>query len=85
MAIGFAGIVIPCKRLWQNIMSSPAIPMIREGNFKRNERMIKLRPIADITSIIINRKCKSYHRAKFMNVNSMITSQIPLFSRKDLL
>jgi hypothetical protein len=76
---------MPCKRLWPKIISSPIRPIILDGNFKRNERTIKLSPIADITSIIINRKCISYQRAKFMKVNSRMTSQIPLFSRKALL
>ena len=85
IATGFAGIEMPCKRLWQKIITSPIMPIIRDGNFKSNERTIKLNPIAEITSIIINRKCISYQRAKFTKVNSRMTSQIPLFSRKALL
>jgi hypothetical protein len=32
---GFEGIEIPCRRLWQNIISSPEIPIIREGVFNK--------------------------------------------------
>jgi hypothetical protein len=85
IAIGFAGIEIPCKRLWQNIINSPKMPMVRDGSFNRNERTIKLSPIAEIASIIMSRKCISYHRAKFMKVNSSMVNHIPLFRRKVLL
>jgi hypothetical protein len=82
---GLEGIATPCKRLWQNIISKPIIPIVREDRFKRNERTIKLNPIAEITSIIIKRKCISNHRAKLTKVNSSMTSQIPLLRRKVLL
>jgi hypothetical protein len=55
-AIGFAGIEIPCNKLWLNIIRSPKIPIVCDGNFNRNERTIKLNPIAEMTSMIINRK-----------------------------
>jgi hypothetical protein len=66
------------------MISNPAIPIVRDGIFNKNERTIKLKPMADITSIIISRKCISYHKAKLMNVNSNMTNQMPLFSRKVL-
>jgi hypothetical protein len=84
-AIGFDGIEMPCKRLWQKIIINPMIPIVLDDNFKSNDSTIKLSPIADITSIIIRRKCISYQIAKFINVNSSITSHIPLLSRKALL
>jgi hypothetical protein len=61
------------------------MPIVLEDNFNRNERTIKLRPIAEITSSIMNLKCMSNQRAKFIKVNSSITSQIPLLRRKDRL
>jgi hypothetical protein len=67
------------------MIRNPIKPMVLDFNFSRNDRTIKLRPIAAITSIITNLKCMSNQRAKFMKVNSSITSHIPLFRRKDLL
>ena len=63
----------------------PAIPITRDGNFNSSPSIMKLKPMADITSKISKRKCISNHKAKFIIVNSMITSQIPLVSRNLLL
>jgi hypothetical protein len=63
----------------------PIMPMVLEDNFNRNDRTMKLRPIAAMTSSIINLKCMSNQRAKLIKVNSSITSQMPLLRRKDLL
>jgi hypothetical protein len=82
---GFDGIGTACKRLWPKMITSPIMPIIRDFNFNRNERTIKLRPIAEITSMIMKRKCMSNQRAKFIIVNSSTTSQMPLFRRNDLL
>ena len=63
----------------------PITPIALDGNFKRNDNTIKLSPIAEITSINSKRKWMSNHRAKFINVRSSITSQIPLLSKNFLL
>ena len=82
---GFDGIGTACKRLWPKMITRPIMPIVRDFNFKSNDRTIKLSPIAEITYIIMKRKCMSNQSAKFMKVNSSSTSQMPLFIRNDLL
>jgi hypothetical protein len=63
----------------------PIRPIAREGSFTRKERIIKLNPIAEITSSSNSLKCISNHRANETNVNSRNTSHKPLVSRNRLL